>query len=47
MKKKRKSERDDELRPEYNLHEVLKGGVKGKYAERYRGWNEPDDDEDP
>ena len=27
---------DDELRPEYDLHELLKGGVRGKYAERYR-----------
>jgi hypothetical protein len=36
MKKKRKSEMDDELRPEYDLHELLKGGVRGKYAEQYR-----------
>ena len=36
MKKKRKSEMDDELRPEYDLHELLKGGVREKYAERYR-----------
>ena len=27
---------DDELRPEYDLSELLKGGVRGKYAERYR-----------
>jgi len=26
----------DELRPEYDLHELLKGGVRGKYAARYR-----------
>lgn len=26
---------DDELRPEYDLSR-LKGGVRGKYAERYR-----------
>lgn len=26
---------DDELRPEYNLSE-LPGGVRGKYAEKYR-----------
>ncbi len=26
---------DDELRPEYDFSE-LKGGVRGKYAERYR-----------
>jgi len=36
MKKKRKSEMDDELRPEYDLHELLKDGVRGKYAARYR-----------
>jgi hypothetical protein len=36
LKKKRKSEMDDELRPEYDLRELLKGGVRGKYAERYR-----------
>ena len=27
---------DDELRPEYNLSELLKGGVRGKYADRFR-----------
>ena len=26
----------DELRPEYDLRELLKRGVRGKYAERYR-----------
>jgi len=26
----------DELRPEYDLHELLKGGVRGKYVARYR-----------
>jgi len=36
MKKKRKSEMDHELRPEYDLHELLKDGVRGKYAARYR-----------
>jgi hypothetical protein len=36
MKKKRRSEMGDELRPEYDLHELLKSGVRGKYAERYR-----------
>jgi len=36
MKKKPKSEMQDELRPEYNLRELLKGGVRGKYARRYR-----------
>jgi hypothetical protein len=27
---------DDDLRPEYDLRQLLAGGVKGKYAERYR-----------
>ena len=27
---------DDELRPEYDLSQLLKGGVRGKYAERTR-----------
>lgn len=27
---------EDELRPEYDLRELLQGGVKGKYVERYR-----------
>lgn len=36
MKKKYTSEIDDELRPEYDLHELLKGGVRGKYVARYR-----------
>lgn len=27
---------DDELRPEYDLVPLLKGAVRGKYAERYR-----------
>ena len=27
---------DDELRAEYDLSQLLKGGVRGKYAERYR-----------
>ncbi|MBU0567951.1 hypothetical protein KKC52_07870 [bacterium] len=27
---------DDELRPEYDLAKLLKGGVRGKYADRYR-----------
>ena len=27
---------DDELRPEYDLSELLEGGVKGKYADRFR-----------
>jgi hypothetical protein len=36
MKKKYTTEMDDELRPEYDLHELLKGGVRGKYVARYR-----------
>lgn len=36
MKKDLKTEMEDELRPEYNLQELLKGGVRGKYAEHYR-----------
>jgi hypothetical protein len=27
---------DDDLRPEYDLRELLKGSVRGKYASRYR-----------
>ena len=27
---------DDELRPEYDLSQLLEEGVRGKYAERYR-----------
>ena len=26
---------NDELRPEYDLGQLLKGGVRGKYANRY------------
>ena len=36
MKTKSNDEKADELRPEYDLHELLKGGVQGKYASRYR-----------
>jgi hypothetical protein len=36
MNKKPKTEIDDELRPEYDLRELLKDGVRGKYAQRYR-----------
>ena len=36
MKKRSRGEKSDELRPEYDLAKVLKGGVIGKYAERYR-----------
>ena len=36
MKKKRTDEMNDELRPEYDLHQLLTGGVRGKYAARYQ-----------
>ena len=35
MNNNRYNEMDDELRPEYDLSK-LKGGVKGKYAYRYK-----------
>jgi hypothetical protein len=35
MKKDDRLNDDDDLRPEYDLTQ-LKGGVRGKYAERYR-----------
>jgi hypothetical protein len=34
--KKRANKSSDELRPDYDLREVLKGGVRGKYAKRYQ-----------
>ena len=33
--KTRKNRMNDELRPEYDLAQLLKGGVRGKYAKRY------------
>ena len=33
--KKRSDRTVDELRPEYDLPQLLKGGVRGKYAKRY------------
>jgi hypothetical protein len=33
---KKKSNVKDELRPEYDMRSLLKGGVRGKYAKRYR-----------
>ena len=33
---KKEVEMDDELRPEYDLSQLLKGGVRGKYADQYR-----------
>jgi len=36
MKKRSAKDRDDDLRPQYDLSELLKKGVQGKYAQRYR-----------
>ena len=33
---KKKTEINDELRPEYDMKSLLKGGMRGKYAARYR-----------
>jgi hypothetical protein len=33
---KKKTEINDELRPKYDMKSLLKGGVRGKYAARYR-----------
>jgi hypothetical protein len=33
---KKQAGEDNELRPEYDLSELLKGGVRGKYAERFK-----------
>lgn len=33
---KKKTEINDELRSEYDMKSLLKGGVRGKYAARYR-----------
>jgi hypothetical protein len=33
--KKRTDKKNDELRPEYDLRQLLKAGVRGKYAKRY------------
>jgi hypothetical protein len=35
MKRKSEGEKVDELRPEYDLAELLKDGAQGKYAKRY------------
>ncbi len=35
MKKKFQNEMYDELRPEYDLRELLKDGVRGKFVEQY------------
>lgn len=36
MQNNQTSDDHDELRPEYDLETLLKGGVRGKYVERYR-----------
>jgi hypothetical protein len=36
MKTKPRGEKVDELRPGYDLGQLLKAGVQGKYADRYR-----------
>ncbi|MFZ5820316.1 MAG: hypothetical protein ACOYYJ_10470 [Chloroflexota bacterium] len=33
---KKQTELNDELRSEYDMKSLLKGGVRGKYAARYR-----------
>jgi hypothetical protein len=33
--KKRTHRMNDDLRPEYDLGRLLKGGIRGKYAKRY------------
>jgi hypothetical protein len=35
MKKRTTDERNDDLRPEYDLAGLLKSGVRGKYAKSY------------
>ena len=36
MKKKSNDEQNDDLRPQYDLGQLLKIGVQGKYTERFR-----------
>jgi hypothetical protein len=36
MKEKFRNKMDEDLRPEYDLSELLKTGVRKKYAERFR-----------
>jgi hypothetical protein len=36
MKKKVRAEMEDDLRPEYDLRQLLKRGVRGKYLKGYR-----------
>ncbi len=34
--KTRENSTNDDLRPEYDLNKLLKGGVRGKYAKHYQ-----------
>ena len=36
MKKKQRNDMNNELRPEYDLRKLLKGGVRGKYVDSYK-----------
>ena len=36
MKKKSQDAADDDLRPEYDLKQLLRGAEQGRYAERFR-----------
>ena len=36
MKKNARNEMADDLRPAYDMQQLLKGGVRGKYAKRYQ-----------
>ena len=36
MNKKSKDDKSDDLRSEYDLRELLKDGVQGKYADRFQ-----------
>lgn len=36
MKTRSKDEKADEMRPEYDLRELLRKGVQARYVERYR-----------
>ena len=36
MRKRSKDAQNDELRPEYDLGPLIKTGVQGKYAERFK-----------
>jgi len=36
MEKKSKDDKSDDLRPEYDLRELLRDGVHGKYIDRFQ-----------